>query len=51
MVRISGVSNYPGFELSGSNCIEKSTPKPRGMEVWFELAGVRVFRGYTVVSY
>ena len=38
MVRISGVSIYPGFELSGSNCTENSTPKQRGMEIWFEWA-------------
>ena len=25
--------------------IEISTPKPRGMEIWFELAGVRVIWG------
>ena len=32
MVGISGVSSYPGLELRGSNGIENSTPKPRGME-------------------
>ena len=42
MVRISGVSSYPGFELSGSNSVESSTPKSRGMEIWFELIGVQV---------
>ena len=42
MVRIDGVSSYPGFELSGLNCMESNTPKPRRVEIWFELAGVRV---------
>ena len=42
MVRISRVSSNTGFELSGSNCIENSTPKPRGMKIWVESAGVRV---------
>ena len=42
MVQITRVSSHPGFELSRSNCIENITPKPRGMEIWFELAGVRV---------
>ena len=37
MVQTSGVSSYPGFELSGSSCID-STPRPKGMEVWFEFA-------------
>ena len=54
MIRISGVSSYPGLELSGSNCEENSTPKPRGMKIWFKLMGVLVIRdsiyqGYTVV--
>ena len=40
--RITGVSSYLEFELSGSNCVENSTPKPRGMEIWLELSGVRV---------
>ena len=31
VVRISGVSSYPVFELSGSNYVRKSTPKPREM--------------------
>ena len=44
MLRISGVSSYPGFELTGSNCIENSTPEPRGMQIWFEITGVRVIR-------
>ena len=53
MVKISGASSHPGFELSRSNCIENITPKPRGMEIWFGLAGVRViwdasYRGCTV---
>ena len=39
---LAGVSRYLGFELSGSKCIENSTPKPRRMEIWFKLAGVRV---------
>ena len=53
MVRISGVSSYPGFKVSGLNCIENSTPKPGGMEIWFEVAGVRVIRGssYRVILY
>ena len=42
MVRISGVSSDPGFELSGLNYIENNTTKPRGMEIWFELAGVEL---------
>ena len=42
MVRINGVSSYPWLELSGSNCFENSTPKPREKEIWFELCGVRV---------
>ena len=37
MVRISGISSCPGFELS-----ENSTPKPKGMEIWLVLAGIRV---------
>ena len=40
MVRINGVSRYPGLELSGSNYIENSIPKRRGMEIWFVLVGV-----------
>ena len=53
MVQISGVSSHPGFELSRSNCIENITLKPKGMEIWFELAGVRAswgasYRGCTV---
>ena len=46
MVRIRRVSSYTGFELSGLNCIENSTPNPRGMEmeIWFELAGVLVIQ-------
>ena len=47
MNRIRGVSNYPGLELGRSSCIENSTPKTRGMEIWFkfakfELSGVLV---------
>ena len=54
MLRISGVSSYLGFGSSGSNCVENSTPKHKGMEIWLELAGVRVsqgpsYRGYTVL--
>ena len=37
MVRINGISDYPGFELSRSNFIES-----KRMEIWSELAGVRV---------
>ena len=44
MVRISEVSSYPGFELSGSNCVENSSPKPSPTEIPFEFAGVRVIR-------
>ena len=44
MVRIGGVSSYPVFELSGSNCAENSTPKPKETEIWFELARVPVIR-------
>ena len=40
MVRISWISSYLGVRLSGSNCIKNSTPKPKGMEIWLELAGV-----------
>ena len=45
MGQISWVSSYPGLELSRLNCIEYSTPKPRGMKIWFELAGIRVVWG------
>ena len=53
LVPISEVSSYPGFKVSGLHCLENSTTKPRGMEIWFEVAGVRVIRGssYRVILY
>ena len=41
-----GVSSHSVFELNGFNCIENSTPKPRGIgfgsiQLEFELTGAR----------
>ena len=48
--QLMGFSSQPGYELSWSNCMENSTPKPRRMEIWFKfIAGVRVIRGIRVM--
>ena len=51
MVRTDRISSYLGFELRWWNCIENSTSKPRGMEIWFELPWVPVIQGSSYRSY